>query len=366
MMEPINLADYEALAVKRLPTPSRDYIQGGSGNQRTLERNCSAFDDIGFRPRCLVDVSQCDLTTELFGTTLPSPILLAPTGFHGLSHPDGEIETARGAQRDGTPLVVSTLASRRLEDIAAATDSPLWFQVYCSRDRGVTEALIRRAADAGFQGLMLTVDTPVLGRRQADERNRFRLPQQALPQNMLDFVDLEALARPEEATSAVTEIVARLFDPTLSWSDLAWLRGLTDLPVVIKGVLEPADATLAIEHGVDGIVVSNHGGRQLDGAPATIEALPAIVDAVDGKCPVLFDGGIRRGADVVRAVALGADAVMIGRPYVWGLAVNGADGVAHVLSLLRRETREVLALLGCPRLRDLGPEHVRLPAAWPV
>lgn len=357
-MKALNLSDFEDLARQKLPEQNFGYIASGSDDEVTLAQNRRAFEQLVLLPRVLVDVSEVETGVEILGRRLELPVLLAPAAFHALAHPEAEIATARAAAAAGTIFTVSTMASRRIEDVAAATDAACWFQLYCSRDREISRALIERAEAAGYTALVVTVDVPVVGRREEDLRNEFRLPPEALPQTLLQYADLEGLSRAEQA-STLAELVDRLFDPTLSWKDLEWMRGITKLPILLKGVLHPADARRAVEEGVDGLIASNHGGRQLDTVPAAIEVLAEIVEAVDGKIPVLVDGGVRRGTDVVKALALGAAAVMIGRSYMWGLAVDGEEGVTAVLEMLRGEIRTALALVGTPRIGDLGPGCVR-------
>lgn len=360
MIDAVNLDELEALARAKLDVPSFGYIRSGAEDERTLGRNRDAFGHLQLLPRYLVDVSSIDLGIELLGTRLSMPVLLAPTGFQVLAHPDGELASVRASADAGTVFVSSTLSSHGLEDIARASDGARWFQLYCARDRSITETLVLAAAQNGYRALCLTIDVPALGRREDDLRNQLALPPAALPQNILRFLDLDRYTVAER-NSAVTALVAQLFDPSLTWDDLDWLRGLSDLPLVIKGILAPEDAARAADAGVDAIVVSNHGGRQLDGVPAAIEMLDEVLDAVDGRCPVLIDGGIRRGTDVVKALALGAAAVLIGRPYVWGLAAAGQSGVAHALSLLRNELETAMALVGRRRVADLDRSLIRRP-----
>jgi 4-hydroxymandelate oxidase len=284
-------------------------------------------------------------------------VIVAPTAFHGQVHPDAEPATARGAAAAGSLLVASTLSSRPLEEIAAAATVPLWFQLYLLRDRDVTADLVTRARSAGYRGLVLTVDTPVLGRRLRDVRNSFVVAPGARALN-LDVPLIPADGPGQEGVSGLSVAAAAMFDRTLTWADLAWLRGLTDLPLLVKGVVTAADAALAVEHGVDGIIVSNHGGRQLDGGLASLRALPEVAAEVAGRCPVLVDGGVRRGRDVFIALALGADAVLVGRPVLWGLAVGGADGVTQVLTMLADDLEHTMALAGRPTLADIGRDAV--------
>ena len=357
LTDTVNIDELEIVARERLTEQAYGYIASGANDERTLHDNRAAFERCQLLPRVLVDVSTIEMGVELFGTSLDWPVLLAPTAFQCLADPRGELASASAAAAAGTVFVASTLSSYALEEIAEAAVGPRWFQVYVASDRGMTEALVRGAEEAGYEALCLTVDVPVLGRREADERLGFHLPPAALPRNFLRFLDVSAAAE-ERKGSALARLIDQLFDPTLSWRDLAWLRSLTDLPIVIKGIMTADDAREALAHGVDGIVVSNHGGRQLDGVPATIDALPPIVDAVAGQCPILMDGGIRRGTDVLKALALGADATLVGRPYVWGLAAGGEAGVARALGFLRDELRTALALVGCPDIRDLDRRYI--------
>ena len=329
------------MAGARLDPAHADFFAGGAGDERTLRGNEEAFARLRIVPRVLRATGRRDLRTTLLGTELAAPILVAPTAFHRLAHPDGEVATARGAA--GTILVVSMAATTPVEEIAAA-DGPLWFQLYPQPDLAFTEFVVRRAEAAGCRALVVTVDSPVFGRRERDLRNGFLdLPAGMACENMRD------------GTGRVRDIV---MDAGLGWDRIDWLRGLTRLPVLLKGVLHPADAELAVEHGVSGLVVSNHGGRQLDGAIAGLTALPAIVKAVGGRMPILLDGGVRRGVDVLAALALGAAAVLIGRPIVWGLAADGSDGVRRVLDRLGSELDSGLALVGARTPADLTPDLV--------
>jgi isopentenyl diphosphate isomerase/L-lactate dehydrogenase-like FMN-dependent dehydrogenase len=309
----------------------------------------------------LVDVADVDLSTTILGVPVSMPILVAPTAYHCLACEDGECATAQGVGAAQTLMTVSTLATRSLEEVAQAASGPLWFQLYVYRDRAVSEALVRRAEAAGYRGLVLTVDAPVLGQRERDVRNGFALPPHL---RMANFTDTTGdLAREHHAgASALAVHAAAMFDQSLTWDAVAWLRSLTALPIIVKGIVTAEDALLAVQHGVDGIVVSNHGGRQLDGAVATIEALPEVADAVAGQCTVLIDGGIRRGTDVLKALALGADAVLVGRPILWGLAVDGAAGVTRVLEMLRSELQRAMILAGQPNLASINRSLVRWPA----
>ncbi|MGH7553789.1 MAG: alpha-hydroxy acid oxidase, partial [Longimicrobiales bacterium] len=314
---PVNLEEWEVLARQRLPRTVYDYYAGGAGDEVAVRANRWAFQRLGLRPRVLVDVSCIDTGIELFGERLAHPVLLAPTAFQRLADPDGEVATARAAQATGTLLVASTMSTCAIEEIAAEA-GPLWFQLYVFRDRGLTRALIQRAEEAGARALCLTVTVPVQGNRERDARNHFRLPAEL---EMANFRGLRQAGLAVGAGSELEGFISREFDPTLSWTIVDWLRATTRLPLLLKGVMVGEDARLALEHGVDGVIVSNHGGRQLDVAEPTARALPYVADAIEGRIPVLMDGGVRSGSDVVKALALGARAVMIGRPYLWGLAV---------------------------------------------
>lgn len=361
-MEPINVYDYEALAKASMDPIGWDYYDGGSDDEVTLRENRAAFDRIRLRPRVLVDVSTVELATTVLGTPVVMPILVAPAAFHGLAHPEGERAMARGVGKAGSLLVVSTNANHSVEEVAAAAAGPLWFQLYVYRDRAVSTSLVRRAEAAGYKALVLTADAQRLGQRERDMRNGFTLPPHL---RMGNFVDHPAAEVPDEGPgeSGLALHAAALHDPALTWEALDWLRDTTSLPVVVKGILTAEDATLAVQHGADAIIVSNHGGRQLDGSVAGIEALPEVVAAVQAagnRCEVYMDGGIRRGTDVLKALALGARAVLIARPALWGLAAGGSDGVCGVLKLLRDELELAMALAGRPTLASIDRSLVKL------
>jgi isopentenyl diphosphate isomerase/L-lactate dehydrogenase-like FMN-dependent dehydrogenase len=352
-----NLLELEELARAKVPRPAFDYIAGGADDEVSLRRNREAYGKWALRPRVLVDVSSCDTSATVLGQRVSMPILVAPTAFHGLVHPEGEIGTARGAAAAGTIMVVSAIATRTMEEIAAAIAAPRWFQLYVWKDREVTAELVKRAARAGYRAICLTVDTPLLGRREKDERNAFTLPPgigiaNVRPAGLDGIPDLEH-------GSAFAKYVKEMLDPAVTWRDLAWLRSLTSLPIVVKGIMTMEDAKIAVEHGVEGIVVSNHGGRQLDSTPATLDVLPEIVDAVRGRAEVFMDGGIRRGTDVLKAIALGARAVLVGRSPLWGLALGGADGVHAVLEHLRKEFALAMALSGRSSLGQIDRSMVQ-------
>ncbi|MBW4701785.1 alpha-hydroxy acid oxidase [Micromonospora sp. RL09-050-HVF-A] len=339
----LNLADVADAARRRLDPVHWDFFAGGADDERTLRANEAAFGRRWLRPRVLRGAGERDLRISLFGSALSMPVLVAPTAFHRLAHPEGEVATARAAAEAGTVMVVSMAATRPVEQIAAA-GGPLWFQLYPHTDLEFTTTVVRRAVAAGCRALVVTVDSPVFGRRERDLRHGFvDLPAGMVCENMRD------------ANGRVRDIE---MNARVGWELVAVLRRLTTVPILLKGVLHPEDARLAVEHGVDGVLVSNHGGRQLDGVTATLDALPAVVAAVDGRLPVLVDGGLRRGTDVLVALALGATAVLVGRPVLWGLAVAGAAGVRHVLDLLRADLDRALALVGVARPGDLSADLV--------
>jgi 4-hydroxymandelate oxidase len=349
-MDPINLFDFEALAKNKLESMIYDYYAGGAEDEITVHENQDAYHRIRLKYRVLIDVSHRDLSTTVLGQTVSFPVLIAPTAFQRMAHRDGEVATARAAGAAGTIMILSTLSNSAIEEVVAA-GCPTWFQLYIYKDRSVTASLVQRAKTAGCKAIVLTVDAPVLGRRERDIRNRFELPSHLSVMNLLP-AGLQEL--PQSASgSGLAAYIESVLDPAMTWKDVDWLCSITDLPVLIKGMIHPADALRALEHGVSGIVVSNHGGRQLDTAAPTIEVLSEIVDTIAGKIDVLIDGGIRRGTDVLKAIAVGAKAVLIGRPILWGLAVNGEQGVAKVLSLLRNEFDVAMALCGCTRVDEI-------------
>ncbi len=351
---PWSLDGYEEAARTTLPRAVYDYYAGGAEDEVTLRGNRAAFERYYLRPRVMVDVSQIDASVELFGQRLAFPVALAPAAFQRLANPDGELATVRAARAAGTLLVASTLSNYSVDEIAAAAPGPLWLLLYVFRDRGLTRELVERAERAGCGAICLTVTVPVQGNRERDLRNQFRLPAGI---EMANFLGLRQARFPDGVSgSALNAFISREFDPTLTWESVGWLRSITSLPIVLKGVATPEDARLSVEHGASGIIVSNHGGRQLDGAEPTLYALPRVADAVGGRIPVLMDGGVRRGTDVVKALCLGARAVLIARPFLWGLAVGGQQGVEQVLSLLRAEVERTLALLGRPTVTALGPD----------
>jgi len=337
----VSLADYELLARERMSPSAWAYLSGGAADEVTLEENRTAFDRVRILPRVLRDLSDASTRLTLLGREHAHPLLVAPTAYHRLFHPEGEHATVMGAGAMEAGMVVSTQASTTLEDISARASAPLWFQLYLQPDRGFTLELVKRAEAAGYEALVVTVDAPLSGIRNREQRAGHHLPPGVEAVNLRG---MRALGVQDRIFGS--ELLATA--PT--WRDLLWLKAHTRLPIFVKGVLHPDDALLAVEQGADGIIVSNHGGRTLDGVPATMEVLPAISAVVKGSVPLLLDGGIRRGTDVFKALACGADAVLIGRPVLHGLAAAGAVGVAHVLRILRMELEVAMALAGCPSL----------------
>jgi len=355
-VEPLNLAALEALARTRLPKMAWDYYASGADDERCVRRNIEAYERILLHYRVLVDVSRRELATTVLGQRIAMPIAVAPTAFHRLAHDDGELASVRGAGDAGTLFVLSTLSNTAVEDVVAAASGPVWFQLYVYKDRGATEALVRRVEAAGCTALVLTVDAPLLGRRERDVENQFALPPELGIANL--YAAGYAPVPVAAGSSGLAAYFATLLDPSLTWDAIGWLRSITRLPVIVKGVIRADDAARAIESGAAGVVVSNHGGRQLDASPATIDALPRIADAIAGRGEILLDGGIRRGADVIKALALGARAVLVGRPVLWGLAAGGRAGVATALGMLRRELDLAMALCGCPDVASVTRDLV--------
>jgi isopentenyl diphosphate isomerase/L-lactate dehydrogenase-like FMN-dependent dehydrogenase len=347
--EPVNVSDFERLAEQRLEPGIFGYIAGGAGDEETLRENAAAFRRWHLRPRVLVDVGAVDTATTVLGQNVSMPLLVAPMALQRLAHEDGDVGMARAAAAAGIVFCLSTVASASPAEIAAAAPGGRhWFQLYWSRDRGFTQEQIARIAEAGFAVLMLTVDFPAPGRRERDIRTAFRLPAELPLPNVPQHL----------GTGDFHEALGEVVDPSLTWRDLEWLRSVCSLPLVVKGILSAEDAELAADHGAAGVVVSNHGGRQLDGVPASLDVLPEIVEAVGERVEVLVDGGVQRGTDVAKALALGARAVLVGRAVFWGLAAGGEEGAARVLELLRAEIRLALVLLGCASPAAVGHAHV--------
>lgn len=372
-----NVSDLRRIAKRRLPGGVFDYIDGGAEDERTLARNSGAFAGITFRPRVLRDVSQVDTSTTLLGKQLPLPLALSPTGFTRIADPEGELAVARAAERAGLPYTLSTLGTRSIEEVAAVSDGVKWFQVYVWRDRVLVKEMIDRAAASGYEALVLTVDTAVLGRRERDVRRGFSLPPKIGLDTLIDgalhpgwtwdFVRAEPIrfanvtgAGVGDGSSAVSlaEYVNSQFDPELSWHDIEWLRGCWDGPIIIKGIQSVDDAVQAADLGIEAVALSNHGGRQLDSAPSPIELVAPVVHAVGDRTEVICDGGVRRGSDIVKAVALGAKACMAGRAYLYGLGAGGERGVDHVLKLLNDDVRRTMALVGVRTVTELSRDAV--------
>ncbi|KFO73168.1 Hydroxyacid oxidase 2 [Cuculus canorus] len=344
-MAMVCLSDFEAYAKKYLPKIAWDFFAAGADDCITRDENILAYKRIHLRPRMLRDVSMMDIRTKLQGTEISFPVGIAPTGFHQLAWPDGEKSTARAAKAMNICYIASTYSTCTLEEISAAAPGGLrWFQLYIHRNRAVSQQLIQQAEALGFQGLVLTVDLPYTGKRRDDIRNGFRLPPHMKLKNLEGAFEVCKMS---------------LLDPSVTWNDIYWLQSLTHLPIIIKGILTKEDAELAVRHGVQGIIVSNHGGRQLDGGSATIDALVEVVEAVQDKVEVYLDGGIRKGSDILKALALGAKCVFIGRPALWGLAYKGEEGLQDVLRILQDEFRLSMALAGCANVSDIGRHLVQ-------
>ena len=376
----INVADLRRSARRRLPRGVFDYIDGGAEDERTLAANTDAFAATTFRPRVLRDISTIDPSTTLLGRTLPFPLVLSPTGFTRIADPDGELAVARAAARAGIPYSLSTLATRSIEEVAAVSDGPKWFQVYVWRDRGLVEDLIARAAASGYEAIILTVDSVQFGRRERDVRRGFELPPTIGPGTILDgmvhpawtwsFLNSEPIRFANVTGSTIADgaspvvladYIHSQYERNLSWDDIGWLRSAWDGPIVVKGIQTVADVVLAADHGVDAVALSNHGGRQLDGAPTPLELVAPARDAVGDRVALLCDGGVRRGSDIVKAVALGADACMAGRAYLYGLGAAGERGVDHVITMLKDDVERTMSLIGARAVDELEPDLVQLP-----
>jgi L-lactate dehydrogenase (cytochrome) len=371
-----SVEDYRRVARRRLPRGVFDYIDGGAEDERTLANNVEAFSRIGFHPRVMRDVSDLDTSTTIFGRPSAMPLILSPTGFTRIAHSQGELAVARAAARAGIPWSLSTMGTRSIEEVAAVSDGDKWFQIYTWRDRGLVEHLVERAKAAGYTTVWLTVDTAMLGRRERDVRRGMTLPPKIGPGTILDgalhpswtldFLTNEPITfanvagHEEDGTSAVTlaDHVKRQFDQALSWDDLEWLRSFWDGPIVLKGIQTVADAKQAVASGVDGIGLSNHGGRQLDDAPAPIELVEPVRQEIGDSATIICDGGIRRGSDIVKAVALGADAVSMARPYYYALGAAGERGVDHLLGFMRDGLELTMALTGCRTIGEIDRDLV--------
>ena len=378
------ISDFRPLARRRLPRPVFDYLDGGADGEVTLRENCRVFDDITFRPRHAVALSDCDLRTRVLGFDVSFPALLAPVGYSRLMHPDGEAGAARAAGLAGTAYILSTISGHRVEDVKAASTGPVCFQLYLMGGRAASEAIIERARVAGCAALVVTIDTPVAGLRERDYRNGMKelmsgsllekipfLPQMIVrPGWVAGFLRDGGLSRlpnvvvPGKGPMELVDVSAALASAAVTWEDLKWIRSLWPGPLVIKGVLTGEDARRAVDEGAAAVVVSNHGGRQLDGVRPSLRALPEVVAAVKGQAEVLMDGGVRRGSDIVKAVCLGARAVLCGRAYAYGLAAAGEAGVARALAILRADVERTLKLLGCTSVAALDRSYVDVSAHW--
>ncbi|KAJ1900524.1 Hydroxyacid oxidase 1 [Kickxella alabastrina] len=367
----VSLDDFERYAVRNLDRNALDYYRSGAQDMHTLRSNQSAFDKITLRPRILHDVSQVTTQTTILSSPVSSPICIAPTAMQKMAHPEGECATARAALETNTLMCLSSWSTTSMEEVAECTRSSgssgaeRWLQLYVYKDRGSTRRLVERAQEAGYSAIALTVDTPFLGRRLPDIRNRFQLPPHLTMANFADSGKRE-VGKVEDASGAtnasgLAAYVASQIDPTLSWEHVRWIKQIASIPVLLKGILTHEDALLAVEAGVDGIIVSNHGGRQLDTVPATIDVLEEVCLAVRGRIPVFLDGGVRRGTDVFKALALGARGVFLGRPVLWALNYNGQEGVVEMLRMINEELRLAMALSGCVNVGDIKRHHVRVP-----
>ena len=380
----VSTEDFRALARRRVPRAVFDYLDGGAEGEVTLRENCRSFQDVTFRPRHAVAVPQCDLSARVLGFNLALPAMLAPVGYSRLMYPGGEVAAARAAGAAGTAYILSTISGHRLEDVKVASSGAVFYQLYLLGGRGAAEAAIERARQAGFSALFVTIDTPISGMRERDVRNGVkelisgRLMQKipflaqvlSRPGWLLSFLldggmpPLPNVVIPGEGPMPLVDVNAALASSTVTWQDLRWIRELWRGPVVIKGVLTGDDARRAIDEGAAAVVVSNHGGRQLDCVPASLRVLPEVVAAVDGRIEVLMDGGIRRGSDIVKALCMGARAVLCGRAYAYGLAAAGEAGVTRALEILRVDLERTLRLLGCPSVAALDRTYVNVPPSW--
>jgi len=380
----VNIEDLRRLAKRRLPRSVFDYLDGGAEDECTLRENPRAFNDILFRPRNAVALPECDLRVRVAGQELAFPAILAPVGYSRMMHPEGELAAARAAGDRGTAYALSTISGHKLENVKAASKGPVWYQLYLVGGRGAAEAGIDRARRAGYSALVFTIDTPVAGMRERDPRNGMKqilgsslfaklpfLPNiLAHPRWLAAFLtdggmpQLENIVIPGQGPMKLVDVSAALAETAVSWNDLRWIRNIWNGPILVKGVLTADDARRAIDEGAAGVIVSNHGGRQLDSVYAAIRALPEVVAAVGGRTEVLMDGGIRRGGDIIKAICLGARAVLVGRAYAYGMAAAGYPGIMRALEILRADVERTLRLLGCPSISALDSSYVDFPAAW--
>ena len=380
----VNIHDLRHLAQRRLPRVVFDYLDGGAETEVTLRENCRVFDDLTFRPRQAVAIPECDLRTRVLSGDLAFPAILAPIGYSRLMHPGGEVAAAAAAEEAGLAYTLSTISGHKLENVRAASKGPVWYQLYLVGGREVAGGAIDRARRAGFSALVVTIDTPVAGMRERDPRNGMKellggsifsklpfLPQMFThPRWLVRFLidggvpKLENIVIPGKGPMSLIDVTAALARAVVTWEDIRWLKRIWTGPIVVKGVLTAEDAKRAVDEGAAAIVVSNHGGRQLDGAPATLRVLPEVVAAVSGKAEVLMDGGVRRGSDIIKAVCLGARAVLLGRAYAFGLAAAGKAGVTRALEILRDDVERTLRLLGCPSVSALNSSYLNIPKHW--
>jgi L-lactate dehydrogenase (cytochrome) len=381
----VNIADLRARAMRRLPRAVFDYLDGGAESETSLRENVRAFESLTFRPRNAMAVPQCDLRVKVLGAELAFPAILAPIGYSRLMHPEGECAAARGASAAGTAYILSTIAGHKLEDVRAASKGPVWYQLYLLGGRAAAEAALARAWAAGFTALFVTIDTGTAGMRERDIRNGTGQLMSGNYFGMIPhlgqffthpgwvasyFLDgglhtLPNVIIPGVGQMALIDVAAALADSVVTWQDFHWLREVWPGPIVAKGVLTGDDARRAIDVGAAGVVVSNHGGRQLDGVSATLRALPEIVQAVNGQVEVLVDGGVRRGGDIIKAICMGARAVLVGRAYAYGMAAAGTPGVHRAISILRADLERTMKLLGCASISELDPSLIGLPRDWP-
>jgi isopentenyl diphosphate isomerase/L-lactate dehydrogenase-like FMN-dependent dehydrogenase len=380
----VNIEDLRRLAQRRLPKAVFDYLDGGAADEVTLRENCRAFQEVVLRPRHAIAHEKCDLRTRVLGHEISFPAMLAPVGYSRLMHPGGEVAAARAAGEIGTGFILSTISGYKLEAVRAASSGPVWYQLYLVGGREAAEAAIERARAAGFSALVITIDTPVAGMRERDLRNGVKelmggsllakipfIPELlAHPRWLAAFVldggvpKLENIVTPGKGAMRMTDVAAALASAVVTWNDLRWLRKVWPAPIVVKGVLTADDALRAVDEGANGVVVSNHGGRQLDGVAASLRALPEIVAAINGQVEVLMDGGIRRGSDIVKAICMGARSVLVGRAYAYGLGAAGHAGVGRALEILRADVERTLRLLGCASVAELNSSLVEVPEGW--
>lgn len=382
----VSIEDFRPIARERVPRPVFDYLDGGAEGEVTLRENCRVFNDVTFRPRHAVALADCSLCTTVLGFNLSVPFMLAPVGYSRLMHPGGEVAAARAAGKAGTGYILSTISGHKLENVRAASKGPVFYQLYLMGGRGAAEGAIDRARGADFNGLVVTIDTPVSGIRERDYRNGMKelisgtvfdkIPyvgqMLARPGWLFEYLrdgglpGLPNVILPGKGEMPLVDINAALAESAVTWADLKWIREHWKGPIIIKGVLTADDAKRSMDEGAAAISVSNHGGRQLDCVPASLRALPEVVNAVQGRIEVLMDGGIRRGTDIVKAIAMGAQAVLCGRAYAYGLAAAGEAGVNRAIEILRTDLERTLRLLGCPSISDLDGSYVNIPKSWEV